>query len=118
VRQVVPFRTALEGATKGGMPEVLQTSYGSLTVGLDAKPRQILRQAERRVGPGPVEAECCNFDQHLFRSRCQDRQVGDLKSVCRPGASNITALMVAISAAQPSGPEQVSADARVTDAEC
>jgi hypothetical protein len=77
------------------MPEVLQTSYGSLTVGLDAKPgqilltnpklaaracghrarrldphhageRQSLRQAEPRVELGPVEAECCNFDQHLF----------------------------------------------------
>jgi hypothetical protein len=83
VRQVMPCRTALEGATKGGMPEVLHTSYGSLTVGLDATPGQILRQAERRVGPGPVEAECCNFDQHLFRSRCQDRQVRDLKSVWR-----------------------------------
>jgi hypothetical protein len=61
VRQVVPFRTALEGPRKGVMPEVLQTSYGSLTVGLDAKPGQILRQAEPRVGPDRLRPDAATF---------------------------------------------------------
>ena len=42
VRQVVPFRSALDWATLGALPEMLQTSYGSLTVGLDAQPEQTL----------------------------------------------------------------------------
>ena len=41
-RQVVPFRSALDWATLGALPEMLQTSYGSLTVGLDAQPGQTL----------------------------------------------------------------------------
>ena len=45
VWQVLLFRTALDWATKGAVPDVLQTCDGSLTVGLD--------------------------DQHLFRSRCR-----------------------------------------------
>ncbi len=40
--QVVPFRSALDWATLGALPEMLQTSYGSLTVGLDAQPEQTL----------------------------------------------------------------------------
>lgn len=40
--QVIPFQSALEWATLGAVPEMLQTSYGSLTVGLDAKPGQSL----------------------------------------------------------------------------
>jgi NADPH:quinone reductase len=35
VRQVVPFRSAVDWATLGALPEMLQTSYGSLTVGLE-----------------------------------------------------------------------------------
>ncbi len=42
VRQVVPFSSALDWATLGAVPEMLQTSYGSLTVGLDAQPGQTL----------------------------------------------------------------------------
>lgn len=38
--QVLPFRSALDWATLGAVPEMLQTSYGSLTVGLDARPGQ------------------------------------------------------------------------------
>jgi NADPH:quinone reductase-like Zn-dependent oxidoreductase len=40
VRQVVPFTSDLDWATLGAVPEMLQTSYGSLTVGLDAQPGQ------------------------------------------------------------------------------
>lgn len=41
-QQVVPFRSALDWATLGALPEMLQTSYGSLTIGLDAQPEQTL----------------------------------------------------------------------------
>ncbi len=38
VRQTVPFTSDLDWATLGAISEMLQTSYGSLTVGLDAHP--------------------------------------------------------------------------------
>src|SRR4051794_25433613 len=40
--QVVPFRSALDWAALGAIPEMLQTAHGSLTVGLDAQPGQTL----------------------------------------------------------------------------
>jgi NADPH:quinone reductase-like Zn-dependent oxidoreductase len=40
--QVVPFRSELEWATLGAIPEMLQTAHGSLTVGLDAQAGQTL----------------------------------------------------------------------------
>jgi NADPH:quinone reductase-like Zn-dependent oxidoreductase len=40
--QVVPFRSDLDWALLGAAPETLQTAYGSLTVGLDARPGQSL----------------------------------------------------------------------------
>src|SRR5882724_5834673 len=42
VAQVIPFTSDLPWATLGAVPEMLQTSYGSLTVGLDAQPGQSL----------------------------------------------------------------------------
>ena len=41
-RQVIPFTSDLDWATLGAIPEMLQTAYGSLTTGLDAKPGQSL----------------------------------------------------------------------------
>jgi NADPH:quinone reductase len=40
--QVVPFHSELPWATLGAVPEMLQTAYGSLTVGLDMQPDQSL----------------------------------------------------------------------------
>src|SRR5215203_1946227 len=40
--QVVAFESTLDWATLGAVPEMLQTSYGSLTIGLDAQPGQTL----------------------------------------------------------------------------
>lgn len=40
--QVIPFRSELPWATLGAVPEMLQTAYGSLTVGVDARPGQTL----------------------------------------------------------------------------
>lgn len=41
-RQVIPFRSDLDWATLGAIPEMLQTAHGSLTVGLDAQAGQTL----------------------------------------------------------------------------
>lgn len=35
---VIPFRSTLDWATLGALPEMLQTAYGSLTTGVDARP--------------------------------------------------------------------------------
>src|SRR3954469_25325592 len=40
--QVIPFRSDLDWATLGAVPEMLQTAHGSLTLGLDAQPGQSL----------------------------------------------------------------------------
>jgi NADPH2:quinone reductase len=42
VRQVIPFDSDLPWSTLGAVPEMLQTAYGSLTVGLDVRPGQTL----------------------------------------------------------------------------
>lgn len=42
VRQVIAFASDLEWATLGAVPEMLQTAYGSLTVGLDVQPGETL----------------------------------------------------------------------------
>src|SRR5204863_8960197 len=39
---VIPFRSELDWATLGAVPEMLQTAHGSLTVGLDAQAGQTL----------------------------------------------------------------------------
>jgi NADPH:quinone reductase-like Zn-dependent oxidoreductase len=40
--QVIPFDSRLDWATLGAVPEMLQTAYGSLTIGLDMQPGQAL----------------------------------------------------------------------------
>lgn len=40
--QVLPFTSALDWGVLGAVPEMLQTAYGSLTVGLDVRPGQSL----------------------------------------------------------------------------
>lgn len=42
VSQVIAFKSELDWSTLGAVPEMLQTSYGSLTIGLDARPGQSL----------------------------------------------------------------------------
>jgi NADPH:quinone reductase len=50
--QVIAFRSTLTWATIGAIPEMLQTSYGSLTIGLDAQPGQsiLIRGGTSSVG--------------------------------------------------------------------
>lgn len=51
-RQVVPFDSDLDWSTLGAVPEMLQTSYGSLTIGLDARPGQsiLIRGGTSSIG--------------------------------------------------------------------
>src|SRR5947209_10715998 len=50
--QVIPFASDLEWSILGAVPEMLQTAYGSLTVGLDAQPGQsiLIRGGTSSVG--------------------------------------------------------------------
>jgi NADPH2:quinone reductase len=50
--QVIAFQSDLEWSILGAVPEMLQTSYGSLTVGLDAQPGQsiLIRGGTSSVG--------------------------------------------------------------------
>jgi NADPH:quinone reductase len=50
--QVIPFTSDLPWSTLGAVPEMLQTSYGSLTVGLDAQPGQsiLIRGGSSSIG--------------------------------------------------------------------
>jgi NADPH:quinone reductase-like Zn-dependent oxidoreductase len=50
--QVISFTSNLDWATLGAVPEMLQTSYGSLTIGLDAKPGQsiLIRGGTSSIG--------------------------------------------------------------------
>ncbi len=50
--QVIAFSSALDWSTLGAVPEMLQTAHGSLTVGLDAQPRQsiLIRGGTSSVG--------------------------------------------------------------------
>lgn len=52
VRQVIPFTSTLPWSVLGAVPEMLQTAYGSLTVGLDMQPGQtlLIRGATSSVG--------------------------------------------------------------------
>jgi NADPH:quinone reductase-like Zn-dependent oxidoreductase len=51
-RQVIPFASDLEWSVLGAVPEMLQTAYGSLTVGLDARAGQsiLIRGGTSSVG--------------------------------------------------------------------
>jgi NADPH:quinone reductase len=50
--QVIAFHSDLEWSVLGAVPEMLQTSYGSLTIGLDAQPGQsiLIRGGTSSVG--------------------------------------------------------------------
>ena len=50
--QVIAFHSDLDWATVGAIPEMLQTSYGSMTVGLDAQPGQsiLIRGGTSSIG--------------------------------------------------------------------
>lgn len=49
---MVPFTSSLDWATLGAVPEMLQTSHGPLTVGLDARAGQsiLIRGGTSSIG--------------------------------------------------------------------
>lgn len=51
-RQVIAFSSDLDWSTLGAVPEMLQTAYGSLTVGLDAQPGEsiLIRGGTSSIG--------------------------------------------------------------------
>ena len=59
VRQAVPFRSDLPWSTLGAVPEMLQTAYGSLTVGY--------RRPARTDPPGPGQHVQCRDGGHGAR---------------------------------------------------
>lgn len=50
--QVIAFQSSLDWSKLGAVPEMLQTAYGSLTVGMDAQPGQtiLIRGGTSSVG--------------------------------------------------------------------
>ena len=82
VRQVVPFSSALDWATLGAVPEMLQTSYGSLTVGLDAQPGQTLlvRGGTSSVGMATTVLAKRHGLTVLSTTRSRDKE-GALKAI-------------------------------------
>jgi NADPH2:quinone reductase len=60
--QVIAFRSDLDWATLGAVPEMLQTSHGSLTIGLDAQPGQsiLIRGGTSSVGMATAARRCCS----------------------------------------------------------
>jgi NADPH2:quinone reductase len=78
--QVIPFRSELDWATLGAVPEMVQTAHGSLTVGLDAQPGQtlLIRGGTSSVGMAtailPRTAASPSFPPHAnptARRRCR-----------------------------------------------
>jgi NADPH:quinone reductase-like Zn-dependent oxidoreductase len=61
VRQVVPFTSSLDWSMLGTAPEMLQTSHGSLMIGLDARPGD----------------QCAREDQRLLRCLATGELAGD-----------------------------------------
>ncbi len=51
-RRVLPFTSELDWVTLGAVPEMLQTAYGSLTIGLAAQPGEtiLIRGGTSSVG--------------------------------------------------------------------
>src|SRR5258708_17859683 len=79
--QVIAFRSDLDWATLGALPEMLQTSYGSLTIGLDAQPGQsiLIRGGTSSVGMAPAVLA----KQRAMISTSNDRNPGQAASLTR-----------------------------------
>ena len=82
VRQVVPFTSSLDWATLGAVPEMLQTSYGSLTIGLDAQPGQsiLIRGGTSSVGMATAVL-AKRLDMTVLSTTRNPERAGILKAV-------------------------------------
>ena len=85
-RQVVPF-TSLDWATLGAVPEMLQTAYGSLTIGLDAQPGQsiLIRGGTSSVGMATAEL-ARRLDMIVLSTT---RNPGKIEELRRIGADHV-----------------------------
>src|SRR3954463_6352997 len=73
--QVIAFRSDLDWATLGALPEMLQTSYGSLTIGLDAQPGQsiLIRGGTSSIGMATAVLAKQRAMTVLSTTRSQDK---------------------------------------------
>ncbi len=77
--QVIPFHSPLDWATLGAVPEMLQTAYGSLTIGLDTQPGQSLLIRGGTAAVGMAAAVLA-----------KDRGLTVLATTRRPGAGDLS----------------------------
>jgi NADPH:quinone reductase len=86
-RQVVPFTSSLDWATLGSVPEMLQTAYGSLTIGLDAQRGQsiLIRGGTSSVGM----ATAVLAKRHDMTVLSTTRNPGKVEELRRIGADHI-----------------------------
>ena len=86
-RQVVPFTSSLDWATLGAVPEMLQTAYGSLTIGLDAQPGQsiLIRGGTSSVGMATAEL-ARRLDMIVLSTT---RNPGKIEELRRIGADHV-----------------------------
>jgi NADPH2:quinone reductase len=86
-RQVVPFTSNLDWATLGAVPEMLQTAYGSLTIGLDAQPGQsiLIRGGTSSVGMATAEL-ARRLDMIVLSTT---RNPGKIEALRRIGADHV-----------------------------
>src|SRR6266545_3519883 len=89
--QVIPFRSELDWATLGAIPEMVQTGHGSLTVGLDAQPGQtlLIRGGTSSVGMATAILAKDRGLTVLSTTRQPDR-VAALTPTCPPTCSRPT----------------------------
>jgi NADPH2:quinone reductase len=86
-RQVVPFTSSLDWATLGAVPEMLQTAYGSLTIGLDAQRGQsiLIRGGTSSVGMATAVL-AKRLDMTVLSTTRSPRKVEELRRI---GADHI-----------------------------
>src|SRR4051794_5125637 len=73
--QVIPFRSDLDWSVLGALPEMLQTAYGSLTIGLDAQPGQsiLIRGGTSSIGMATAVLAKQRAMTVLSTTRSQDK---------------------------------------------
>jgi NADPH:quinone reductase-like Zn-dependent oxidoreductase len=80
--QVVPFRSQLDWATLGAIPEMLQTAYGSMTVGLDAQPGQSILVRGGTSSVGMATAVLAKRQgMHVVSTTRQEAKVASLSAI-------------------------------------
>src|SRR5215218_1886754 len=85
--QVIPFSSSLDWARLGAVPEMLQTAYGSLTIGLDAQPGQSILI---RGGTSSVGMATAVLSKHLdMIVLSTTRNPGKIESLIKIGVDHV-----------------------------